>query len=77
MFVGEILHYVVHVDNMSLTKALGSMTPLQKLHKRKPDIKDIEKCGVLRTITCIRLHEATSWRCELNLRCFWGLQRDR
>ncbi|KAF4144275.1 Integrase core domain [Phytophthora infestans] len=47
---GKILHYVVHVDNMSLTKALGSMTPYQRLYKKKLDMKDIKICG------CVAYH---------------------
>ncbi|OWZ05486.1 Retrovirus-related Pol Polyprotein from transposon TNT 1-94 [Phytophthora megakarya] len=42
---GEVLHYVVHVDNMSVTKALGNMTPYQKLWGRKPDLKNLKVCG--------------------------------
>ncbi|KAG3056421.1 hypothetical protein PC121_g15312 [Phytophthora cactorum] len=36
---------------MSVTKALGSMTPYQKLNKRKPDLEDIKICG------CVAYHQ--------------------
>ncbi|KAE9004408.1 hypothetical protein PR003_g19146 [Phytophthora rubi] len=42
---GEILSYVVHIDNMSATKALKDMTPFEKLKNRKPDAKNWKVCG--------------------------------
>ncbi|KAE8986245.1 hypothetical protein PR003_g24753 [Phytophthora rubi] len=42
---GEILNYVVHIDNMSATKALKDMTPFEKLKNGKPDAKDLKVCG--------------------------------
>ncbi|KAG6582973.1 Integrase, catalytic core protein [Phytophthora cinnamomi] len=39
---GEVLHYVVHVDNMSATKALGDVTPYQRLWGQKPDMKNLK-----------------------------------
>lgn len=47
MFVGGILHYVAQVDNFSVTKALGHMTPHQKLWNRKSDLKHLKVCGCL------------------------------
>ncbi|KAE8970245.1 hypothetical protein PR002_g27175 [Phytophthora rubi] len=44
---GEVLHYVVHIDNMSSTKAVGGMTPYQKLWGKKPDLKNLKVCGCL------------------------------
>ncbi|KAE8964363.1 hypothetical protein PR001_g29075, partial [Phytophthora rubi] len=42
---GEILMYVVEVDNLSLTKALADMTPYQKLAGMKPDVGKLHVCG--------------------------------
>ncbi|KAJ8566648.1 hypothetical protein ON010_g6474 [Phytophthora cinnamomi] len=42
---GEILHYVVHVDNMSATKALKNTTPFEKLWNKKPNMNDLKVCG--------------------------------
>ncbi|OWZ12031.1 DNA binding protein [Phytophthora megakarya] len=42
---GEVLHYVVHVDNMSVTKALGNITPYQKPWGRILDLKNLKVCG--------------------------------
>ncbi|KAE9211724.1 hypothetical protein PF002_g18442 [Phytophthora fragariae] len=47
---GEILSYVVHIDNMSATKALKDMTPFEKLTKPQARCKKLEGlrvCGVL------------------------------
>ncbi|EGZ24513.1 hypothetical protein PHYSODRAFT_420678, partial [Phytophthora sojae] len=43
---GEVLHYVVHIDNMSSTKAVGGMTPYQKLRGKKPDLKNLKRRSV-------------------------------
>ncbi|KAE9295625.1 hypothetical protein PF008_g24214 [Phytophthora fragariae] len=42
---GEVLGYVVDVDNMSSTKALNGMTPYEKLHGTKPQVRDLHVCG--------------------------------
>ncbi|KAG2804899.1 hypothetical protein PC111_g18058 [Phytophthora cactorum] len=47
---GKILHYVAHIDNLSVTKALGNSTPFEKLKNRKPDLKDVKVCG------CVAYH---------------------
>ncbi|EGZ21863.1 hypothetical protein PHYSODRAFT_285664, partial [Phytophthora sojae] len=42
---GEILMYVVEVDNLSSTKALPDMTPYQKLPGMNPDVGKLHVCG--------------------------------
>lgn len=42
---GKILHYVVEVDNMSFTKALGEVTPFEMITGRKPDARNLRVCG--------------------------------
>ncbi|OWZ15495.1 Integrase, catalytic core protein [Phytophthora megakarya] len=42
---GEVLGYVVEVDNMSTTKALNGMTPYEKLFGHKPQVDDLHVCG--------------------------------
>ncbi|OWZ03552.1 polyprotein [Phytophthora megakarya] len=42
---GEVIRYVVNVDNMSATKALNGMTPYEKLHGIKPQVSDLHVCG--------------------------------
>ncbi|KAE9356332.1 hypothetical protein PR003_g2374 [Phytophthora rubi] len=41
---GEVLMFVVEVDNMSSTKALPDMTPYQKLTGMKPDVSKLYVC---------------------------------
>ncbi|KAE9013386.1 hypothetical protein PR002_g14521 [Phytophthora rubi] len=42
---GEVLVYVVEVDNMTPTKALAGMTPYEKLTGTKPDVSNLHVCG--------------------------------
>ncbi|KAE8981750.1 hypothetical protein PR003_g17828 [Phytophthora rubi] len=42
---GDVLMFVVEVDNMSSTKALPYMTPYQKLTGMKPDVSKPHVCG--------------------------------
>ncbi|OWY97744.1 Integrase, catalytic core protein [Phytophthora megakarya] len=42
---GEVIGYVVEVDNMSTTKALDGMTPYEKLFGNKPQVQDLHVCG--------------------------------
>ncbi|GMF22868.1 unnamed protein product [Phytophthora fragariaefolia] len=42
---GEVLGYVVEVDNMSATKALNDITPYEKLLGTKPVVRDLHVCG--------------------------------
>ncbi|KAE9297506.1 hypothetical protein PF008_g23728 [Phytophthora fragariae] len=42
---GEVLMFVVEVDNMNSTKALPDMTPYQKLTGMKPDVSKLHVCG--------------------------------
>ncbi|POM62865.1 LOW QUALITY PROTEIN: Uncharacterized protein PHPALM_27926 [Phytophthora palmivora] len=41
---GEVLGYVIEVDNMSATKALNWITPHEKLFKQ-PHVSDLHVCG--------------------------------
>ncbi|GMF18665.1 unnamed protein product [Phytophthora fragariaefolia] len=41
---GEVLGYVVEVDNMSATKALNDITPYEKLLGTKPIVRDLHLC---------------------------------
>jgi len=41
----EALHFVVWVKNQTLTKALGNVTPFEKLTGRKPNIAGVPKWG--------------------------------
>ncbi|KAG3001467.1 hypothetical protein PC121_g20097 [Phytophthora cactorum] len=42
---GEILLYVVEVDNMSTTNALTGTTPFEMITGRKPDVRNLRVCG--------------------------------
>ncbi|POM77091.1 Rve domain containing hypothetical protein [Phytophthora palmivora] len=42
---GEVLGYVVEVDNMSATKALNGITPFEKIWGTKPVVRDLHVCG--------------------------------
>ncbi|KAE8886485.1 hypothetical protein PF003_g29613 [Phytophthora fragariae] len=42
---GEVLMYVVEVDNMSPTTALSGMTPYERLTGTKPDVGNLHVCG--------------------------------
>ncbi|POM69565.1 Integrase catalytic core protein [Phytophthora palmivora] len=50
---GDVLGYIVEVDNMSATKALNGITPFEKLFGSKPQVKDLHVCG------CIVLHHTS------------------
>jgi len=47
----EALHFVVWVKNQTLTKALGNVTPFEKLTGRKPNIAGVPKWG-----QCVWVH---------------------
>ncbi|OWY98908.1 DNA binding protein [Phytophthora megakarya] len=44
---GEVLPYVVEVDNMSATRALHGMTPYEKLNGEKSNVRDLHVCGCI------------------------------
>jgi len=45
MLWAEVLHFIVWVKNRTLTKALGNVTPFEKLTRRKPNISGVPKWG--------------------------------
>ena len=45
MLWAEVLHFVVWVKNRTLTRALGNITPFEKLTGKKPNITGVPKWG--------------------------------
>ncbi|KAE8887708.1 hypothetical protein PF005_g13004 [Phytophthora fragariae] len=66
---GEVLGYVIEVDNMSATKALNGITPFEKLYGQKPEVSDLHVCG------CVVFHHIPKkkQKSKLNLRADPGL----